>query len=243
MCAAHSLPVCRRPISAALCSPVARASCTAVSSFIHSFTRVPCRSDSVHPPHPQQWPPSLPILPSIHVPARHGFIPFAFRPAHMNGQPHRRWDAPSMPATDFNQRRNRNRSTNRHDARSLRPQMGAHVHASAAVQLASANHLRSLSRLHDDELSCVLSFLLLMDLSQLVRCNRRFNAVAKKERSRGLHLEGGEHCAGAAVSSQPSRHVAASGEKYSVRGAVDSPHAAAAVRFASTDVAATPIFA
>jgi hypothetical protein len=53
------------------------------------------------------------------------------------------------------------------------------------------NHPRSLSRLHDDELSCLLPFLSLSDLAQFVRCNHRFNGVARKERSRGLHLEGG----------------------------------------------------
>jgi hypothetical protein len=52
---------------------------------------------------------------------------------------------------------------------------------------------RSISRLHDDELACVLPFLSLTDLAQLVRCSRRFCAVAHKERShcRGLHLKGG----------------------------------------------------
>jgi hypothetical protein len=60
----------------------------------------------------------------------------------------------------------------------------------AAVQVAYANHPRSISRLHDDELSCVLPFLSLTDLSQLVRCSHRFNGLARKERSRGLHLEG-----------------------------------------------------
>jgi hypothetical protein len=42
---------------------------------------------------------------------------------------------------------------------------------------------------HDDELSCVLPFLSLADLAQLVRCSRRFNGVARKERSRGPQLE------------------------------------------------------
>jgi hypothetical protein len=46
-------------------------------------------------------------------------------------------------------------------------------------------------RLHDDELSCVFSFLELEDVAQLVRCSRRFNAVARKERSRRLHFKGG----------------------------------------------------
>jgi hypothetical protein len=49
---------------------------------------------------------------------------------------------------------------------------------------------RRIERLHDDELSCVLPFLSLADLVQLVRCGRRFNAVARKERSRNFPLEG-----------------------------------------------------
>jgi hypothetical protein len=53
--------------------------------------------------------------------------------------------------------------------------------------------VRSITRLHDDELSCLLPFLSLSDLAQLVRCARRFNAVARKERSRGLELEGGSN--------------------------------------------------
>jgi hypothetical protein len=58
------------------------------------------------------------------------------------------------------------------------------------IEVAYANHPRSISRLHDDELLCMLGFLLLKDLAQLVRCSHRFNGVARKERSRGLHLEG-----------------------------------------------------
>jgi hypothetical protein len=37
---------------------------------------------------------------------------------------------------------------------------------------------------------CVSPFLSLADLSQLVRCSRRFNGVVRRERSRGLQLEG-----------------------------------------------------
>jgi hypothetical protein len=47
-------------------------------------------------------------------------------------------------------------------------------------------HFRSIARLRDDELSCVLPFLALPDLAELVRCSRRLNGVARKERSRGL---------------------------------------------------------
>jgi hypothetical protein len=56
--------------------------------------------------------------------------------------------------------------------------------------VAYANNPQSISRLHDDELSCVLPFLSLPKLAQLVRCSRRFNGLARKERSRDLHLEG-----------------------------------------------------
>jgi hypothetical protein len=43
--------------------------------------------------------------------------------------------------------------------------------------------------LHDDELSCVLPFLVLADLAQLVRCSRRLRHVARKEHSRGLEID------------------------------------------------------
>jgi hypothetical protein len=71
---------------------------------------------------------------------------------------------------------------------------------------AQAKQRRSISRLHDDELSCILPVLPLKDLSQLVRCSRRFNAAAKKERSFGRHL----HCFANGVplvSSVLSHHV------------------------------------
>jgi hypothetical protein len=74
---------------------------------------------------------------------------------------------------------------------------GSHAHG---------NHPRSISRLHDDELSCVLPFLELKDLAQLVRCSRRFNTVARKERSRGLQLEGGPNIAPLS-SSALSHHI------------------------------------
>ena len=63
------------------------------------------------------------------------------------------------------------------------------------IEVAYANHPRSISRLHDDELACVLPFLALKQLARLVRCSRRFNAVVRKERSRGLHWRGGANIA------------------------------------------------
>jgi hypothetical protein len=61
-------------------------------------------------------------------------------------------------------------------------------HAAAAIDTAYGNYPRSISRLHDDELTCVLPFLPLPDLLMLVRCSRRFRGVVGKERSRGLHI-------------------------------------------------------
>jgi hypothetical protein len=57
--------------------------------------------------------------------------------------------------------------------------------------VAYANNPHSISRLHDDELLYVLGFLPLKELAELVQRSRRFNAVARKERSRGLHSKGG----------------------------------------------------
>jgi hypothetical protein len=72
--------------------------------------------------------------------------------------------------------------------------------------IAYDTHMRSITRLHDDELSCVLPFLALKDLAQLVRCSRRFNGVARKDRSRGLQLEG-EASIVSPPSSSLSHHV------------------------------------
>jgi hypothetical protein len=68
-------------------------------------------------------------------------------------------------------------------------------------------HSRSLARLHDDELSCVLPFLSLPDLSQWVRCSRRFNSLARKERSRGLHVEGDAEIVPSLLSSTLGHHI------------------------------------
>jgi hypothetical protein len=78
--------------------------------------------------------------------------------------------------------------------------------ARTAMNIAHTNHPRSISRLHDDELVCVLPFLLLRDAARLVRCSRRFNAVARKERSRGLHV-GGNVTVTPLASSSLSHHV------------------------------------
>jgi hypothetical protein len=82
-----------------------------------------------------------------------------------------------------------------------------HASIAAAIPVADEdNPLRSIVRLHDDELSCTLAFLPLKDLTVLVRCSRRFNAVAVKERSRGLQLTGGANIA-PLLSSTLSHHV------------------------------------
>jgi hypothetical protein len=56
---------------------------------------------------------------------------------------------------------------------------------------AQAKQRRSISRLHDDELSCVLPFLSLSELNRLVRCSKRFRTVVTSMRGLGFHLEGG----------------------------------------------------
>jgi hypothetical protein len=76
-----------------------------------------------------------------------------------------------------------------------------------AFSSTDGNHLRSISRLHDDELSCVLPFLALKDLAQLVRCSRRFNGVARKERNRGLRLKGDAAVVPLLLTSVLSHHV------------------------------------
>jgi len=76
--------------------------------------------------------------------------------------------------------------------RRTRRREASHFRTTAVdIDTAYAINQQSISRLHDDELSCVLPFLSLPDLAQLVRCSRRFNALARKERSRGLQLKGG----------------------------------------------------
>jgi hypothetical protein len=65
----------------------------------------------------------------------------------------------------------------------------------------------SISRLHDDEISCVLPFLSLAELPQLVRCSHRFNAVARKERSRGLPHTSSAALVPSLVSSSLGHHV------------------------------------
>jgi hypothetical protein len=87
----------------------------------------------------------------------------------------------------------------------------------AALLDADDNPLRSISRLHDDELSCVLAFLSLTDLAQLVRCNRRFIAHARKERSRELCLEGSLNIVPVA-SSALSHHVASLQSEHKFNG-------------------------
>jgi hypothetical protein len=82
----------------------------------------------------------------------------------------------------------RSRSRSREHEGSQPPirQLRSTTQAAAAVQAACGNNPQSMSRLHDDELSCVLPFLSLTDLARLVRRSRRLNGVARKERRRGL---------------------------------------------------------
>jgi hypothetical protein len=77
----------------------------------------------------------------------------------------------------------------------------------AAIQVAYANHPRSISRLHDDELLCVLRFLALADLAELVCCSRRFNGVARKERSRELQHSSSAAHVPSLVSSPLGHHI------------------------------------
>jgi hypothetical protein len=107
------------------------------------------------------------------------------------------------------QRHSRSRSRSRErDAELPRRQLRSHTRAAAAIQVAHANDPQSISRLHDDELACVLPFLPLKDLTQLVRCSHRFNGVTRKERSRELRLEGSSNIV-PVVSSSLCHHVAA----------------------------------
>jgi hypothetical protein len=90
------------------------------------------------------------------------------------------------------------------------PLLPLHASIAAAIPVVDEDNplrLRSIARLHDDELSCTLAFLPLKDLALLVRCSRRFNAVARKERSRELQLTGGANIA-PLPSSALSHHVA-----------------------------------
>jgi hypothetical protein len=101
----------------------------------------------------------------------------------------------------------RSRSRERDAIQSSR-QLRSHTRANAALQVAYANNPRSISRLHDDELSCVLPFLELTDLAELVRCSRRLNGVARKERSRGLYVWGESLAVPISESSALSHHIA-----------------------------------
>jgi hypothetical protein len=99
-----------------------------------------------------------------------------------------------------------NKQSRRTDAPRYGGNYGREDDATNALHAAAQNLLRSISRLHDDELSCVLPFLELKDLAQLVRCFHRFNRVARKERGRGLRLEGSSNIAPVSSSSL-SHHV------------------------------------
>jgi hypothetical protein len=91
---------------------------------------------------------------------------------------------------------NRSRSREREE-QPPRRQLRSATRVAAVIQAAYGDNPHSISRLHDDELLCVLPFLALPDLVQFVRCIRRFNNVVRKERSRGEHLD----CAAAIVPS------------------------------------------
>jgi hypothetical protein len=80
--------------------------------------------------------------------------------------------------------------------------------AVAAIDAAYGNHPRSISRLHDDELLHMLSFLALKDLAQLVHCSRRFRHVARKERNRGSEIAPAVRDIPSLVRSSLKRHVA-----------------------------------
>jgi hypothetical protein len=106
-------------------------------------------------------------------------------------------------ASASDQRTRRSHSRERDNS----PLMCSHAPAvTAAMDTAYANNPQSISRLHDDELLCMLGFLLLKDLAQLVRCSRRFNGVARKERSLDLRLMGGASAV-PVPSSMLSHHV------------------------------------
>jgi hypothetical protein len=109
--------------------------------------------------------------------------------------------------------RSRSRSRER-DALLLptpRRQLRSTTRAAAAIDAAYGNHPRSISRLHDDELSIVLSFLLLKDLALIVRCSHRFNGVARRERSRGVDCDPSVNDIPALTRSPLNHHIASMG--------------------------------
>jgi hypothetical protein len=101
--------------------------------------------------------------------------------AHMSDQRH-----PSMAAAPHGDSKDVIQS-DEEQSRHSSPDANA---AANAVHASGGNSTSSLLLLHDDELSCVLPFLSLADLVQLVRCGRRFNGVVRKGRNLSLHLQG-----------------------------------------------------
>jgi hypothetical protein len=88
-----------------------------------------------------------------------------------------------------------------------RRQLRSITRAAAAIDAAYGDRPRSISRLHDDELVSVLAFLHLKDLAQLVRCSRRFNGVARRERGRELAATPAMRSIPALVRSSLSHHI------------------------------------
>jgi hypothetical protein len=105
----------------------------------------------------------------------------------MSNQSSRRRNGAS-PASIWSRSRSRSRERDPLSQPPPHRQLRSVTRAAAVIDAAYGNHPRSISRLHDDELACVLSFLSLKELALLVCCSRRFNGVARKERSRGLSL-------------------------------------------------------
>jgi hypothetical protein len=105
----------------------------------------------------------------------------------MSGRTKQRQEAATH---NSDQGRSRSRSRERDAVLMRQPsrQLRSVTRAAAAIDAAYGDRPHSISRLHDDELACVLPFLSLEDLACLVRCSRRFNGVARKERSRGLEV-------------------------------------------------------
>jgi hypothetical protein len=100
------------------------------------------------------------------------------------------------------------RDSNRSEGDSVQPRQPLpDVPVATDISLAYATHMRSIPRLHDDELSYVLRFLSLQELVQLVRCSHRLNGVARKDRSRGLRLKGDAAVVPLLLTSMLSHHV------------------------------------
>jgi hypothetical protein len=78
------------------------------------------------------------------------------------------------------------------------------------MECAHAKQRRSIARLHDDELSCILPFLTLSELSRFACCSRSFKSVVSTHRCLGLTFYG-DACVEQIPSSVLGKHVSTIG--------------------------------